>query len=148
MNSPKPIYKLLNGEKGDVADLITRARQLARLNRQIQAILDQPLTDHCQVARCEDNVLVLSSDSPVWAARLRYYIPTLLLQLKQNIPALQGLKDIKIVVHPTAPPPAEAPQSERKISSKAAESISAMAQTVDNPGLRAALERLARPKSK
>jgi len=148
MNSPKPLYKLLSGKKSQVADLVTTARNLRRLNLFLASVLDQPLTDHCQIARFEGDLLVLNVDSPVWASRLRYYIPTLLSQLKQNIPYLQGLKTIKITTTPPLPQPAAAPVKQRQISESAADDIQAMADTIADPELREALRRLARQRRK
>ncbi|NIP25597.1 MAG: DUF721 domain-containing protein, partial [Gammaproteobacteria bacterium] len=136
------------GQKSQVADLVTTARKLRRLNRYILSVLDQPLTDHCQVARFERDLLVLSTDSPVWASRLRYYIPTLLHELKQNIPDLQGLKTIKITIAPLSHEITQNIVSERKISDAAAGNINAMAESIENPALREALLRLARHHTK
>lgn len=148
MNFPKPLHKLLSGEKNQVADLITTARKLCRLNQYILSVLDQPLTDHCQVARFEGDLLVLNTDSPVWASRLRYYIPTLLHELKQNIPDLQGLKTIKITTAPPSPEIEQSIVSERKISDAAASNITAMAESIEDTALREALLRLTRHRNK
>ncbi len=148
MNFPKPLHKLLSGEKNQVADLITTARKLCRLNQYILSVLDQPLTDHCQVARFEGDLLVLNTDSPVWASRLHYYIPTLLHELKQNIPDLQGLKTIKITTTPLSPEIAQNIVSERKISDAAASNITAMAESIEDTALRQALLRLTRHRNK
>lgn len=146
MNSPRPLYKLLQGEKNQLADLVTTTRELRRLEQSLTSVLDQPLTDHCRIARCDREQLVNQVDSPVWASRLRYYVPTLLTELKQNIPALQGLKSIKIHVAPATPPPTDKPPPQRAISENAAEHISAVAESVTDPALRAALQRLGRPR--
>ncbi|MGD8711662.1 MAG: DUF721 domain-containing protein, partial [Thiohalophilus sp.] len=100
MNFPIPLYKLLRGEKNQLADLVTTARELRQLDNLLSTVLDQPLTDHCRIARYDAETLVIQVDSPVWSSRLRYYIPTLLQELKQNIQSLQGLKSIKLHVAP------------------------------------------------
>lgn len=146
MNSPRPLYKLLQGEKNQLADLVTTTRQLRRLNQSLLSVLDQPLTDHCRIARYHSEQLVIQVDSPVWASRLRYYVPTLLQELKQNIPDLQGLKSIKIHVAPATPPPVEKPPAQREISPAASQDIHAMAEAIEDPALRAALQRLGRPR--
>lgn len=146
MNTPRPLYKLLQGEKSRLAELVTTARQLRQLNQHLLAVLDQPLTDHCQVARYVAGELVIQVDSPVWASRLRYYIPTLLQELKKNIPALQGLKSIKIHVAPATPGPVEKPPATREISPAASQNIHAMAEGIEDPQLREALQRLSRPR--
>ncbi|MFO8024128.1 DUF721 domain-containing protein [Thiohalophilus sp.] len=144
MNSPRPLYKLLQGEKNQLADLITTTRRLRHLNQSLLSVLDQPLTDHCRIARYDSEQLVIQTDSPVWASRLRYYVPTLLQELKQNIPDLQGLKSIKIHVAPVTPAPVEKPPPQREISPAASRDIYAMAEAIEDPALRAALQRLGR----
>ncbi|MDZ7662322.1 DUF721 domain-containing protein [Thiohalophilus sp.] len=146
MNTPRPLYKLLHGEKTRLADLVTTTRQLRRLNQHLLAVLAAPLTDHCQVARYDTEQLIIQVDSPVWASRLRYYVPTLLQELKQNIPDLQGLKSIKIHVAPATPTPVEKPPDKREITPAASRNIQAMAEAIDDPVLREALQRLSRPR--
>lgn len=144
MNTPRPLYKLLQGERTRLADLVTTTRRLRQLNQHLSAVLDVPLTDHCQVARYDTEQLIIQVDSPVWASRLRYYIPTLLQELKQNIPDLQGLKSIKMHVAPAAPAPVEKSPEKREITPAASQNIQAMAETIDDPALREALQRLGR----
>jgi len=146
MNTPRPLYKLLQGEKTRLADLVTTTRRLRRLNQQLLAVLDAPLTDHCQVARYDTEQLIIQVDSPVWASRLRYYIPTLLQELKKNIPDLQGLKSIKMHVAPARPAPVEKSPANREITPAASQNIHAMAEAIDDPALREALQRLGRPR--
>ncbi|MGD8576364.1 MAG: DUF721 domain-containing protein [Thiohalophilus sp.] len=146
MNFPIPLYKLLRGEKNQLADLVTTARELRQLDNLLSTVLDQPLTDHCRIARYDAETLVIQVDSPVWSSRLRYYIPTLLQELKQNIQSLQGLKSIKLHVAPILPAPAEKPPANREISPAASRDIQAMAEAIEDPDLREALLRLARPR--
>lgn len=146
MNSAKSIHKFLQGAKNQLADLITTTRELRHLEQSLSSVLDQPLTDHCRIAHRDAEQLVIQVDSPVWASRLRYYVPTLLQELKQNIPALQGLKTIKIHVAPALPTPAEKPSPQREISPTASQNIHAMAESVEDPALREALLRLSRPR--
>jgi hypothetical protein len=140
------LYKLLQGEKNQLADLVTTTRHLRRLERALASVLDQPLIDHCRLARCDAEQLIIQVDSPVWASRLRYYVPTLLTELKQNIPSLQGLKTIKIHVAPAPPAPAVKPPPQRALSETAAGYINDVAESVADPALRAALQRLGRPR--
>ena len=143
MNSPKPLYKYLTGKKGDVADLVTRAKQLHQIDLEIRKFLDQPLTDHCQVAGFKEGVLTLLTDSPAWASRLHFYIPTLSTELKQNTTILQGLNKIVIQVQPALPePPKPAPQ-QRNVPDSAGRVLEATANSIDCEALQQALQRLA-----
>ena len=144
MNSPKPLYKYLTGKKGDVADLVTQAKQLHLIDVEIRKFLDQPLTDHCQVAGFKEGVLTLITDSPAWASRLHFYIPTLITELKQNTTRLQGLNKIVIQVQPEVLEPVPPPQEERILPDSAGKILAATADSVDSDALQQALQRLAR----
>ena len=148
MNSPKPLYKFLTGKKGDVADLVTQAKQLHLIDVEIRKFLDQPLTDHCQVAGFKEGVLTLITDSPAWASRLHFYIPTLLTELKQNTTRLQGLNKIVIQVQPEIPEAVSSLQEPRILPDSAGKLLEATADSIDSEALQKALQRLARHSNK
>jgi hypothetical protein len=50
----------------------------------VQTIIEPPLRHHCRVANLRDGNLILITDSPVWATRLRYLLPGLLDNLRQT----------------------------------------------------------------
>ena len=96
MKSSTPLYKLLKAKKGDVAELVTHARQLGHLSSIVQAMLEPSLANHCQLAHFDGSRMVLVTDSPAWASRLRFSSNTLLAQLKQYSNKFHGLSQIDI----------------------------------------------------
>ncbi len=143
MNIPGPLYKFLHGKKGDVAQLVTHARFLQHLTRQVRRRLDAPLAPHVQVSDYTPFRLALAVDSPAWATRLRFQKSTLLRELKRFFKEFQSLEKIDLIILPArhAPPPPRPVR--REISPNAAGTIRAMAEGMEEGPLRAALMRLA-----
>ena len=100
MKSSNPVNKLLRAQKGDVAELVTHARQLNNLSCIIQAMLDTSLADHCDLAHFDGSRMVIVADSPAWATRLRFSVDTLVSQLKQYSNKFHRLSKIEVVVRP------------------------------------------------
>lgn len=144
MDISGPLYKLLLGKKGDVADLVTEARRLSRLTRLLQNELDSALAPHCQVTRLAPPELTILTDSPVWATRLRLHASVLAKQLHEKYIEFQKVEYIEVKVYPSrheTPDPEPLP---RQISSEAANSIIAMAQSLEDEPLKEALLKLAK----
>ena len=149
MKSSTPIYKLLRAQKGDVAELVTHARQLGHLSDIIQAMLEPSLADHCHLAHFDGSRMVIVADSPAWATRLRFSIDTLVSQLQQYSNKFHRLSKIEVAVRPQLPDLPQVNVVERTISVEAAQYIEESAAGVEDPDLKQALQRLAsRQKSK
>ncbi|MDZ7735352.1 MAG: DUF721 domain-containing protein [Gammaproteobacteria bacterium] len=116
----------------------------ARKLQQLQAVLDnhlpQPLASHCRVAALEHNVLTLHTDSPAWAAKLRFLTADIVKTL-QNSNADVSVDTIRV----KARPPETKPQTVRSgtnLSPLTARLLRDIAETIDDPELRASLLRL------
>ena len=144
MKSSNPINKLLRAQKGDVAELVTHARQLNNLSCIIQAMLDTSLADHCHLAHFDGSRMVIVADSPAWANRLRFSVDTLLSQLKQYSNKFHRLSKIEVVVRPNLPQQPQPDVVERQISVAAAQYIEESAEGIEDPELKQAMQRLAR----
>ena len=143
MKSSTPIHKLLRAQKGNVAELVTQARQLGHLSDIIQAMLDPSLADHCHLAHFDGSRMVLVADSPAWATRLRFSVDTLVSQLKQYSNKFHGLSKIEVAVRPELPGQPQPDVVIRTISAEATQYIEESAQGIDDPELKQALQRLA-----
>lgn len=144
MNFSGPLYKLLLGKKGEVADLVTQTRQLRHLTRLLNNELDTGLTGHCQVAGFRPPALVIVANSPAWATRLRFQSRTLVQQLKRKYKEFQKLEYIEVRIFPSRLQPRTPPQPPRRISRRATETIVAMAESIEDAPLKEALLKLAR----
>ena len=143
MNFSGPLYKFLLGKKGEVAHLVTQGRELQRLTRLLQKELDPSLAPHCRIGRFAPPQLTIVVDSPAWSTRLRFQSNGLIRQLHKKYKEFQGVSTIEVKIYPARLPRREVPSVPRQISPTAAEGITHMANSLDNPNLKQALLRLA-----
>jgi len=141
MNKPVRIGKFTGG--GLYTQLLSRARKLMALDAHLHALIPPPLNEHCSVLSIRDGTLMLAADSPVWAARLRYYTSQLVKQLsgRQTV----TVRTVRIRVHPPEKPfVARRRQPASRLTSRNATLLRQAAGSVTDPGLKSALLRLAR----
>ncbi len=126
--------------------LSTRVDEDSRLQQAWASCVPEPLGSHVHPVRFVAGLLFLQVNTPAWASRLRYEKPALL-ELLRKSPAFRGIGDIRYRVEPIAraPRPEQtATPTPSRLSAKAAEVVAQTAGSIADPGLRAALERLAR----
>lgn len=142
MYSPKSLGKFLLDRDIKAANLITYSIWLSQLTRQIHHILGQPLAEHCQVVNLRYDVLVLQTDSPAWATKLRYLLPEILPKIR----ALTGLDTIRAAQVKVVPPECvstkKLPQP-NKLSVTSGKCLTSAAHSTPHADLRAALLSLA-----
>ena len=138
---PQPLSKLLRPKDRHLNALVERGRLLIRLTESIRACLPLPCAEHCRVANCDDGQLVIAADSPAWSARLRFHAPELTRQLKHQY-GLE-IRRVRVVVSPAIETLTPKRHLRRDLSHKSAELLHQTAAGIEDPGLRAALLRLA-----
>jgi hypothetical protein len=121
--------------------LFGEAQRLSHLQRLVEDQLQPAAREHCRVASWRDGCLLLIVTDGHWATRLRYQQRRLLRQL-QTCETFAGLTKILFKVQPAYTPNAAAGPT-LQLSPAAARSIEETAAAIDDPKLRAALERLA-----
>jgi len=121
--------------------LFSEARRLDRLQQKVESQLQPAARKHCHVASWKDGHLLLIVTDGHWATRLRYQERRLLRQL-QAMEEFTGLTRILLRVQPPAPPRHQVGPAP-ELSSRAADNIQETARGINDPKLRAALERLA-----
>ena len=145
MNSPKPLYKYLKRKKDGVADLVTKARFMGKLNQEFLKNVPTPVNLHVQLAYINGNKLHVIADSPAWATKFRFMSSHIIPTLKKNIQYFQYVKEISVS---TRPMNLEAKKikiaSPRYISSEAKSCLENMAEGLDNADLQRSLLRLAK----
>lgn len=144
MKSPKPLHKFLAAGAGnDLSDLLRHARRMEHLSALVRRHLGAPLGDHCRAANLREGILLLHADASAWATRLRYELPGLLEFLRQR--GQPELRSIRVKVAPPDWAPAAAPPLARpRLSAAASELLRGVAGTIQDPGIRDALLRLAK----
>jgi len=135
--SPKSVRHLLK-DKPTLKRLELEISAQKALLGQVRHLLPNELAGHCVAAQMRDQHLILHTDSPVWATRLRYFAPQLISLLKSGDPSLRGIK-VRLVL-------ARSPQRRRlpaaRHSDFAAAIIHDSAEDTKQPQLREALKRL------
>ena len=144
MRSAKQIYKLLTSSK-QAKGLLQRVAHNKQLTSMLQANLPSQLANYCQAGELTHNRLTIITTSPVWAAKLRYLLPTLLKQL-QNNKAFLHVTDINIKISNISTHKAPQPRASKRasMSSDSANIIVQTAHSVTDCALRESLLRLSR----
>ena len=144
------MYKYLFGKKDGVADLVTKARFMGKLNEEFLKNIPAPVNLHVQLAYVNGAKLYVLADSPAWANKFRFMSAHLLPSLRKNIQYFQYVKEISIATRPAISKPDKRQISHpRYISAAAKNCLENMAKSMPEGDLQHALQRLAkRHKSK
>lgn len=108
------------------------------LLRDVRQCLPADLAPHCLSAHLRDQLMVLHTDSPAWATRLRYVAPQLISVLRPEYPALSNVI-VRLMVIPSGP---ARPRPTARHSDRAAEIIHNSACHAKPGPLKDALRRL------
>ena len=100
MNSPKPLYKYLNRKKDGVADLVTKARFMGKLNQEFLKNIPAPINLHVKLAYINGSKLHVIADTPAWATKFRFMSAHIIPTLKKNIQYFQYVKEITVSTRP------------------------------------------------
>lgn len=139
------IQRLLHREKSDLAALLQHASELRAFQEELKTKLPSPLCDHFILANISEDTLTLHTDSPAWAARLRFLTPDILNHARQ-LRRLHPPRTIRIKIVPPVSQPASLKRT-INLSRKNAKLIRDTANSISDPVLRAALTRLSQNKS-
>lgn len=121
--------------------LFGEAQRLDRLQQLLESQLQPAARPHCRLAALRDDCLLLVVTDGQWATHLRYQQKRLLRQLR-TLKEFANLSKILLKVQPGSSPAArDHPQP--TLSANAADTLRTAASGIDDPQLRAALERLA-----
>lgn len=128
------------GRDSHLKQLVEQARANSELLLTVQQWLPAPLHLHCHAAHVHDGQLVLYTDSPAWVMRLRFSAPQILEGLRKTLPNLRGVR-VRVQL---AQPSRQRRRQRPAIPRSAATTLREAAAGIEDPALRAALERLGR----
>jgi hypothetical protein len=137
--SPKQVAQLLKN-KPLLKPLEHEVLQQRLTLSAVRRVLPTDLAAHCLAARADGQRLVLHTDSPVWASRLRFFSNQLASLLQNDLPSLREIK-VKLLV---SREPRSATRSRPRYSPYAADVVLSTAEQTASHDLRVALERLGR----
>lgn len=95
----KSFSQLMTSVSGRLCHLSQHSRQLEMLDNLVKDSLPAPLNQHCYVANLREKILVVHTDSSLWATRLRYMIPFLVLKWQQDV-SMPTIEQIDVKVRP------------------------------------------------
>ncbi len=138
------LQSILNAGSQNFAEIHQRIALLQAIQDKLQATLPPPLSDNFVIANISKDTIVLHTQSPAWASKLRFNTPLILECIKEFYDAAPP-KSLRIKVVPGSPQPAT-PKRKLSISSKNAQLIKSTAESIKDSHLRESLLRLSRPK--
>jgi len=133
-----PISSLFSARDSQLGNLCQHINYLQNLENKLLAYLNPPLNEHCILANYTNNTLILHTDSPTWAAKLRYCIPEMLSYMQHECYP-NSLITIRIKVIPLSKPMDKTTVRRLTISGDAASFINTVAITMSDSDLRTSL---------
>lgn len=140
MSRKRPTLKsCLASPSPELSRLLGRVQELERLTRLVQSLLPESLRTHCRVASVRGTTLVLQTDSPAWATKLRLSGPSLERALQSA-----NVRHIEIKIKPISNPRPLPDRHPALMSKNTATLLLQLADTMSDPKLKDALNRLSR----
>jgi len=141
----------MNGKFKSLKNYLQINRQFATIQAKMQqnqaalqlvrSLLPTPLNDHCISLVSKQNHLILYTDSPAWASRLRYFSRELVIQLRNKQIDINKIS-IRISIENRKNNKKHKGREARLISTENADLLSRVADHTPDPNLQAALRRL------
>jgi hypothetical protein len=94
----KTSSQLINSPEGDVKALMDQLTKITTLNNSLHQFINPTLSQHCRVVNIRKSTLVIAVDSSVWANKLRFQLPELLSELRQQ--GYLSLASIDLIIQP------------------------------------------------
>jgi hypothetical protein len=136
--SPLKFTQLLG--RGGLGRLVTQARTLAQLREELAKPLPGELAEGWQLARLDQEALVITVDTPARATRMRYAQSALLHAAQAALGVRPRSVRIKVVPQPRRPKPAQ----RRELSPEVGELLTSAGASMEDARLGRALLKLAR----
>lgn len=139
------ISNFLKHESNSFSTLLARLSKLKTWNTWLRELLKNEtlLTEHCQIVGLDGASLIVIADNSHWVTRFRFFIPQLLIQLRQY----PDFKDIRAICCKVRPVHHRAYKKTKRrpliISENTAEILQETAKKVKDEKLKKILQRLA-----
>lgn len=142
MSRPPAPRQILHPKCDQVGNLVTATRRLQALTENLRECLPSDERPHLRAITLAAQHAVMWVDSSAWATRFRYNVPAFL-SLLNKFPGAEKVTALQIKILPREMPDVPESLPLRRLSPEAGQIISACAVHIEDPQLRAALQRLA-----
>jgi len=135
------VSKLLKKTQTPLQRITQRCQVLKQIDTILHQTIPHPLSEHCHIANLRHTTLIMHADSALWASQLRYLLPNLMEQWRneRHLPEIQKV-DIKVrFTHQ----PARHYTHHPSLSEKSESLLRDTAEQVTHPELKSALLKLA-----
>ena len=140
----KSIEFLEKSKLNSCKDVLMRVAAIQKVDQIFKTLIDQELAKHCQVANYRNGQVVIEVESAAWATLLRFQLPTLLSELRQNGLASIASLDYYILKRVAEKPIRQQPPVEKKLSTENAQYLKDIAEGLTDPTLKQALLNLSK----
>lgn len=86
--------ELINSSE-QLRSLLAHLNNIKILDQQLHKYLAFPLNSHCSIANYSEDTLIIRADTPAWATKLRYHIPSIQ-QFAKHKCNLTNLKTVQV----------------------------------------------------
>lgn len=136
-------FKSLLSSSKELRPILTKAQALSALRCHFMSVAPPHLAKSCQVLSLNSGTLSVSVANATVAAKLRQYVPELIVILQNRGCEVNGIR-VKVQVSFERIPPAPQP---RKLGRKARDEIHELIQTLEDTPLKQALEKMLKTKA-
>ena len=142
MSRPSSPRQILNPKCDVVRNLVAATRRLQALTDALRECLPNEERPHLRAVTLTNQGGVMWVDSPAWATRFRYSVPVFL-NLLRKLPGAEKITTLQVKTLPREMLEVAESLPLRRLSAEAGQTISGCAAHIEDPMLRAALQRLA-----
>ncbi len=139
---PRLVAAHLSQSTGRLAKTLRYCQRLGELNKIFLAFVPPHLAPHCRLVAADQYRWLIEAEGAAWGARVRFQLQGLRQQLIRHLK--RELPPFKLRIRPAAEPRVVPKRPPMTLSADAADTVAATARGIEDPRLRAALERLAR----
>lgn len=125
--------------------LYMHIKKISILNKHLSQYLVMPLKNHCTVAHYNNDILLINTDSSVWATKLRYCVPDILHIAKLKW-GLSNLKTVRVNISPISNHHSTFTETvynkKLALSKRSADFIESIAESIEDVSIKNALLRI------
>jgi len=139
----KSIEFLAESELNSCKEVMKRVAAIQKIDQVFKTLIDQELANHCQVANYRNGQVIIEVESAAWATLLRFQLPTLLSEMRQQGLASVASLDYYILTRPTEKPVKKLSVA-KNLNPENAQYLQDIAAGMTDSKLKEALEKLSR----